>query len=365
MAVVLAASAFAPGAQAGEPLTREDLAAVRRLANARKSELSCSPVEPNAAPPADNVASAAEYARIAGMYAFVAMHYPSDAPGDRASQINDLIDDASRAYERAYDCVPGEANAFYLLRAIELIGNRVVHLIKVQGHAEDTPRVSELAARRDHLVARLPAAHQCPVCLASERECPAPEVRTGYAGLHQGRLALEVAFGGGQAFLGGVSPGRLSHLTVRLHFGPRFVLGARHRHVLGAGVLYALHPVLRHDSETLPSGPPVRASALHQAGPYLEYAFAARRHFSLLAQAELDVTAGVVWFDRGAESRPISFHAVGGGGGIGVCTLWSALCLRGRGYASVGATLKGYDVTLGLDVFRLADKIVGRREASK
>ena len=368
-AVALTSFLGATPARAAPPLSGDDLAPVHKLANAMKTQLQCSPVEPGSAPPPTNVSAAAEYAQIAGMYAFTAQHYPADQKGDRVSQINDLIDDAALAYERAYDCTPGRESAFYLLRAIELIGARAQQLVQGEHRDAGDPHVTALFTRRDRLHAKLPPEPQCPVCLQCT-PCPAPPPPpTGYRGLHAERLALSIGLGGGQAWLGKGVDGRLALLTLRTAFGPRFVLGPRKRHVLGAGIHYALQAVIRYSSDSIPVAPTPRSSAIHQAGPYLDYAFAPHRNFLVQGHLALSLSAGIVWFDDDGKLRNYSISAVTPGGGGSLCTLRGVLCARIHAYGSVLEDTRpftGYDVTLGLDIFRLIDgsPTVGRPNAA-
>lgn len=370
-AIALASMLGTMPARAAPPLSGDDLAPVHKLANTMKARLQCTPVEPGSAPPATNVSAAAEYAQVAGMYAFTAQHYPADQRGDRVSQINDLIDDAALAYERAYDCAPGRESAFYLLRAIELIDARAQHLIQVEHHDADNPHVQELFARRDRLRAKLPPEPQCPVCLQCT-PCPTPPPPpTGYRGLHAERLALSIGLGGGQAWLGRGVDGRLALLTLRTAFGPRFVLGARKRHILGAGIHYALQAVIRYSSDSIPVAPTPHPSAIHQAGPYLDYTFAPHRDFSVQGHLVLSISAGIVWFDDAGTLRNYSISAVTPGGGVALCTLRGVLCARMHAYGSVLVDTRpftGYDVTLGFDVFRLIDRspaVAGTNAASR
>ncbi|MBZ5709316.1 hypothetical protein [Nannocystis pusilla] len=365
VAVAFASLFLASPARAAAPaLGREDLAPVHKLANTMKGQLECNPVEPGVAPPAANVEAAAEYAHIAGMFAFAAQHYPADEKGDRVSQINALIDDASLAYERAYDCAPSLSNAFYLLRAIELLGSRVVHLVQVEKLDESAPRVQELVARRDRLRDKLPSPPQCPVCIKCET-CPKPPPPpSGYRGLYTGRLALSLGLGGGQARLGGERAGVIGHLTLRTAFGARFVLGKQERHLLTAGLHYALQAGLSYASDSLPAARPPRPSAIHQAGPYLEYAFAPHPHFSVHGHLSLSISAGVVWFEAAGGLRNLGFSSLTPGGGGAICTLRGVLCARGHGYGSVlqKNSLTGYDLTLAVDLFRVTDALLARRD---
>jgi hypothetical protein len=365
VAVAFASLSLASPARAAAPaLGREDLAPVHKLANTMKGQLECSPVEPGVAPPAANLEAAAEYAQIAGMFAFAAHHYPADEKGDRVSQINALIDDASLAYERAYDCAPGLANAFYLRRAIELLDARAAYLVQVEKFGENTPRVQELVVRRDRLRAKLPSPPECPVCATCEicSEPAPPPPPSGYGGLYRGRLALSLGLGGGQARLGGEATGSIGNLTLRTTFGARFVLGERERHSLTAGLHYALQAALSYASDSLPPARPPRSSAIHQAGPYLEYGFAPHPHFSVHGHLAFSISAGVVWFQSPDGLRNLGFSALTPGGGGAICTLRGALCARGHGYGSVAQKnpLTGYDLTLSVDLFRVADTIVQR-----
>lgn len=366
IAVTLASPFIAaPASVAAPPLTRDDLAPVHKLASGVKEQIQCSPVEPGTAPPRDNIAAAADYAHIAGMYAFTAQHYPTDEKGDRVSQVNDLIDDAALAYERAYDCVPGSESAIYLMRAIELVGGRARHLVEVEKHAEDSPHVQDLLARRDRLRGKLPPEPQCPVCPQCDACPPVPPPPAGYRGLYAGRLALSVGMGGGQAWLARGVDGQLDLFTFRVAFGPRFVLGARKRHTLSLGLHYALQAALRYASGSVPLAATRRPSVIHQAGPYIEYTFAPHRYFAVQGHLALSIGAGIVRFAEVGAPREFAFYALTPGGGGALCTLSGVLCARVHAYGTVIArdarTLTGYDATLGVDVLRLVDKLVDDR----
>lgn len=340
-------------------LTFEDTASVLRLARTTKARLRCTPVEPGAAPTPENVATAAEYGSIASMYAFAATHYPPEAKGDRVSQINDLVDEASLAYQSAYDCNPGLHSALHLHRAIDLL------LARAQQLTPADERAQQFSTRIAQLQAKLPGPPPCPTCPDCPNcpTSPTPNPQSGYRGRYAERIGLGLGLGGGQTLLRGPSSATLDHFTLRLALGPRFVLGPRKRHILGTGLHYALHAILRVDSIS-----PAHPSAIHQAGPYLEYAFAPLPKISLHANAGLQITAGVVALDPNFDGGRSSFHAFNLGGGAALCTLGTTLCARVQGHRSItrdSTGLAGYDVTLHLDFFRLADLLLDRRAQSK
>ena len=75
----------------------------------------------------------------------------------------------------------------------------------------------------------------------------------------------------------------------------------------------------------------------------------------------MPITAGIVAVDPAEDFR--SFHSVALGGGAAVCTLSTSLCARLQGHGSVtrdSTRMAGYDVTLHLDFFRLADLLLAR-----
>jgi hypothetical protein len=193
---------------------------------------------------------------------------------------------------------------------------------------------------------------------------------TGYRARYAERVALGIGLGGGQMNVGGANSSILDHFTLRFTLGPRFVLGPRKRHILGVGLQYALHAVLRvheFDGATankeafLAGTPPTRLSAIHQAGPYLEYGFAPHRNFSLHVHAAFHVNAGIIGFRNVGDD---SFHSFNLGGGGALCTLRTSLCARIHVHGAVtsdDSKLTGFDVTVGLDFFRLADLALARK----
>ena len=328
-------------------LTIEDTTAVLRLARTTKARLRCSPVEPGAPASAENIATAAEYGEVASMYAFAATHYPPVMKGDRVSQINDLVDEAASAYQSAYECVPGMHSALHLHRAIQLLRTRVGEL----GATDE--RAQQFSAQITKLQAALPTPPACPTCETCPA-CPPPVPLAGdYGSQYAERVALGIGLGGGQTFFAGST---LDHFTLRFALGPRFVLGQRERHILSAGLHYALQAILRVDG-----APPSRRSAIHHAGPYVEYGFLPHPKISFHVNVGLPITAGIVAVDPAVDSR--SFHSVALGGGAAVCTLSTSLCARLQGHGSVtrdSTRMAGYDVTLHLDFFRLADLLLAR-----
>ncbi len=362
--VWLCAVSIVAAAPARSELSGKELALLRKIAASLRSGIECRPLQAGVRPPQENIVAAAKYAEIAVMFAVVARYYPHEIDGERVSQINDLIRDASLAYERAYECTPGEEHAFYLVSAIGLLDEQLRSLVEKEYLAKDDPSVRELTERRDHLVGKLPPRDHCPVCEACQ-ECP-EAAPAGYRGLHGDRLALSVGLGGGEAFLTGPRAGRLALMTFRLGFGPRFVLGARRRHVLGAGGQYALQSVMSVRVGAGDALSPPRPSVLHQAGLYLEYGFVAHRHVSVHAHGAMHVSAGLIWYDEGeAAPRGYSFLSLNPGGGAALCTLWTALCARahvaGSAVTRGRPTLVSYDITLNVDVFRLVDAMLARR----
>ena len=349
--------------------TGNDVGAVYRLAKAMEARLQCAPVEPGAAVPPENVATAVEFGHLASMYAFAAAHYPSDIKQGRDSQINALVDDASRAYGRAYDCNPTMESVLYLDRGVELLETRA-------GQMETSdPLTQEFARRAASFRDKRPDKHTCPLCPKSASAATdAPAETTGYRARYAERITLGIGLGGGQMNLRGANSSILDHFTLRLTLGPRFVLGPRKRHILGTGLQYALHAVLRvhefgdavvNEKAFLAGAPPTRTSAIHQAGPYLEYGFAPRPNFSLHAHVAFNVSAGIIGFPYAGDH---SFHSFNLGGGGALCTLRTALCARVHGQSSVttdATRLSGFDVTVNLDFFRLADLVIARRAAAK
>ena len=337
-------------------LTIEDTIAVLRLARTTNARLRCSPVEPGAPASAANISTPAEYGEIAGMYAYAATHYPPVTKGDRVSQINDLVDEAARAYQSAYECVPGMHSALHLHRAIHLLRTRVEEL----GPTDE--RAQQFAAQITKLQAALPTPPACPTCETCATCPPPPPPTAGYRSQYAERVALSIGLGGGQTFIGGPVSRTLGHFTLRFALGPRFVLGERERHIMGAGLHYALHAILQVDG-----APPSRPSAIHQAGPYVEYGFIPHPQISFHANVGLAVTAGVVALDPNDIEQPHSFQSINLGAGAAVCTLGASLCarLQGRGSVTQDSTkMAGYDVTLHLDFFRLTDLLLTRSSAS-
>lgn len=345
--VLLHALATQPAA---EELGSADLAPVFNLANKLRETLRCEPVSPGTAVPAGQRAAASEYAYIAGMYALAASHYPTDITrGDRDEQIDDLLLDAAAAYERAHDCAPDD-HVSSLHRAVALLSARVEDLA-ARAHS-DAERLRQRAEQLQH---KLPPPPQCPRC-PSAPPCPACETPTpprGYRGLHAGRLTLSVGLGGGAGFVTSHPGGALGLFTSRFAFGPRFPLGARKRHILSAGVEYVLHVVVNDNTvaEIL------RPANVHQAGPYVSYAFMLHPHFALQVRSSLRVTA--------ASIGPTNFLDLNPGGGASACTLGMALCAGISGFASSTGAMKGYSVTLDIDAFRIIDLALIQRRAPR
>jgi hypothetical protein len=333
-----------------EELGSADLAPVFNLANKLRETLRCEPVAPGADAPAEQRIAASEYAYIAGMYALAASRYPTDITrGDRDEQIDDLLLDAAAAYERAHDCAPDDHVAS-LHRAVALLSARVDDLA-----ARAHPDAERLRQRAEQLQHKLPPPPQCPHC-PSAPPCPAcetPAPPRGYRGLHAGRLTLSVGLGGGAGFFSTNPGGALGLFTSRFTFGPRFPLGPRKRHVLGAGVEYVLHVVVADDTPAETPGP----TNIHQAGPYLSYALAPHPHFALQVRGSLRVTAGSVGTKNFVDLNP--------GGGASACTLGMALCAGVSGFASSTGGMNGYSVTLDIDAFRIVDLALTRRRTTR
>lgn len=330
----------APGAK--------DIETVYNLARVLHEKLHCSPVAPGAEASPANVAAAVEFGYLGSLYGFAVDHYPTDIKGDRISQLNTLVEGASRAYGQAYACDPSAANVLYLHRAITILQ---VHLQQLDA---SHPRAEEFRQRSAMLSSRLPEAKPCPIC-DEKPPPPPPPPDTGYRARYAGRVALGLGLGGGMSRLNANTA--LSHFTLRFTLGPRFTLGKRKRGILGTGLLYAFHSVRRVDGES-----PAKPSAIHQAGPYLELGFTPVPNFSLHGHGGFAITAGVVDFPE--SSTPTSFHSFNLGGGGALCTLRGTLCARVHGYRSItfqATKLKGYDITLHLDFFRLADLVLDRR----
>lgn len=332
--------------------TVSDIGTVYNLAEATQKQLKCSPVAVDAPVPPENVATAIEYGNLGGMYAFAVAHFPATVKGDRDSQINTLVDAATRAYGQAYDCNPGPESALYLHRAIALLET---HLERMDAA---NPLAQEFSQRATSFRGKLPGEHTCPICPKSAPIFAAED--TSYRGRYAERIALGVGIGGGQLTLHGAQGNRLNHLTLRINLGPRFVLGKRGRHILSPGLSYALHVILTIDGKS-----PRGSAAFHQAGPSLEYGFAPHPHISLHAHVGFAVGAGVF---SDPDTGRFSFSAIAVGGGGGLCTLRTALCARVHGQTSVtedSTSLTGVDATLNLDFFRLADLEIARRAAKK
>jgi hypothetical protein len=333
---------------AGE-LGSADLAPVFNLANKLRETLHCEPVAPGADIPAEQRRAASEYVYLAGMYALAASRYPTSIPrGDREEQIDDLVLDAAATYEHAYDCAPDDASSLH--RAVALLSARVDYLT-----ARAHPDAERLHQRAEQLRHKLPPPPRCPSCPPSP-PCPAcekPAPPRGYRGLHAGRLTLSAGLGGGAGFFSANPGGALGLFSSRFAFGPRFPLGARKRHVLGAGVEYVLHVVVAHDMPATISGP----ANIHQAGPYLAYAFVPHPHFALQVHGSLRVTAGSV--------GPKSFVDLNPGGSASVCTLGMALCASVGGFASSTGGMNAYSVMLEVDAFRVVDLALTRRQVTR
>jgi hypothetical protein len=331
-----------------------DVGAVYRLAKAMEAKLQCAPAPPGAAVPPENVATAVEFGHLASMYAFAAAHYPSDIKQGRDSQINALVDDASRAYGRAFDCNPTTDSVLYLDHGIELLEDRAAQMDASDPLTQEfARRAASFRDKRPETTCTRPPHPSCLKPVATD----APAETTGYRARYAERVALGFGLGGGQFSLHGDEDNTLSHFTLRFTLGPRFVLGERKRHILGPGLSYALHTILTIDGAT-----PKDSAALHQAGPVLEYGFAPRPNFSLHALVGFDVGAGI--YTVPATGERFSFNAITVGGGGGLCTLHTALCARVRGQTSItvdSTSLTGFDVTVGLDFFRLADLALARK----
>lgn len=350
--LVLAAPPRAHAAPPKEaPVTEEDLGPVFNSAKAMESGLHCTSVAPGASATPENIAAATSYGNIAGMYVFIADSYPPVKVG-RTGKINNLLDDAVLAYEHAYECNPGMATMLYLQRAIDLLSARIALLTPTDELAQAF--TTRLARLQDNL-ARPSAPPPCRICDA----CPTCATTTdGYRGRYAGRVALGIALGGGRTTLRD-PPNKLVHFTLRIALGPRFVLGPRKRHILCTGLHLAIHQILKIDGD-----PPADHSAIYQAGPYLEYGFAPSPPISLHAHVDMSIGAGSITSKISMEDSFRGFRAYSLGGGAALCTLSTALCARVHGQNSVNpdaVVRRSYDITLSLDVFRLADFVLARR----
>jgi hypothetical protein len=334
-----------------EELGSADLAPVFNLANKLRETLRCEPVAPGADAPAEQRIAASEYAYIAGMYALAASRYPTDITrGDRDEQIDDLLLDAAAAYERAHDCAPDDHVAS-LHRAVALLSARVDDLA-----ARAHPDAERLRQRAEQLQHKLPPPPQCPHC-PSAPPCPAcetPAPPRGYRGLHAGRLTLSVGLGGGAGFFSTNPGGALGLFTSRFTFGPRFPLGARKRHVLGAGVEYVLHVVVADDMPATDPG-----THQHPSSRSLTWPTPSRR--TLTSRCRSAARCG----SPPGRSGPKSFVDLNPGGGASACTLGMALCAGVSGFASSTGGMNGYSVTLDIDAFRIVDLALTRRRTTR
>lgn len=332
------------------PVSDKEIRPVYTLAQKMEKRLRCTAVGPDDVAPPENVAIAAQFGGIASMHAFAAEHYAPTSV-ERIDQIGSLLDDAVLAYEKAYDCAPGAQNAFYLHRALELLHSRM----KLVAPSDSMTEL--LADRLKRLQEKLPRPtppSTCPTCRACAT-CPPPPPK-GYRYDYAGRVALSVGFGGGQTSIR-TDAGNyvLDHSTLRLTLGPRFVLGQRGRHIIGTGFHYVHYGIFRIDYTSAE-----KPSAIHLSGPYLEYGFALHRQLSLHTHVTHYIGAGWAWL---ADDYSHIFRAHNLGGGGALCTLNTGLCARIHGQHGIikdGDARFGWDVTLSLDLLRIADLVLER-----
>lgn len=309
------------------------------------------------------------YLRMAEMRRLVAEHFPYNNYGAAGQeQHSEDIHMAARFYELAYRCNPRGQQQMYLSRALAMVKQRRQEIAEKERRpdAEDDKRLAEDEAKLSELLAAQVRPPEPRGTRCDDSRCPktpgapAPATR-GYRKRWMDLLTLRVEIGpsvGMYLYEGVMSDGKPdnhSRPPVGLVFsvtpGIRLLAGPKQRHVFGLGFRYTM---LAFREEGI-------RDRVSQMSARFEYGI--RLHpdwFSLHGGFEPGIQS---------HAKEEYFGQVQLGGFGSLCTWGEAICFRVGGSKSVvPANSETYlslgTITLGLDVFRIADNLIRQTEVT-
>lgn len=375
--VMLIMMAARPGAAAptgGAGMPRETLKPIKDAAEYLRDvrQPSCSAVTAGAELPPENLSSALTYEEISVMLGLAGLEQPrvpSEDPEARAGQIQDKLDAAVDARIAAYQCIPGPAGKRHLEAAIDLLRVWERQLREVEQLPNSAPNYVQIQQKIAALVALMPPESRppCPKPNCAVEDRSPHKTPKGYARFMELlTLRMELGIGGGKLTYRkdttDEEPGENTSTTVvlgpalRLFAGIR-LLDVKRRHALLIGGFYGFQHITKHDISFVT---PSVFNIVHAGGLQLEWG--------------IRVSGGAVSFhpavDFGAQSflGESTFGHLRLGGAFGLCVGGEVVCLIPRFFTGLqhtnGREFRGYQVNIGVDVFRLVDRALNRSAAT-
>jgi len=341
----------------------------------------CEAITPDTLPPAQNLAAEVTHEQSAALFGALVLELHPKASGTesaeeragRIAQLGDVLISAITAYQAAYTCHPGRAGARHLEAALALVAAFERSLREQEKLPEGDPKYAELQQHADALRAALPASQVDPARMT----CPAlpapPPPATGYRAKAFGRIFLRAEFGVGWGTLNYSYAREIGDMlekestrseilgpALRIGAGLRQLVGAKDRVALLAGGFYSLQHLTRID---LKEGELSNISSVYR----------------MVHAGGLSLEAGVRFQDGAVSLHPGAEFGVQAflgedtfghfrvGGALGLCFVEEVICIMPRFFtrlqAPEGRTYSGGQIGVGLDLFRLIDNRVSKKDA--